>query len=60
MSATAECHFGGGCETRNEHVGHRRMTFRWWPQATAKVFYSAVAMAATAKMTFGGGLRGRS
>ena len=60
MSATAECRFGSGCETRNDHVGHRRMTFRRWPQATAEVFHSAVAAAATTEMTFGGGLRGHS
>ena len=59
-SATAECRFGGGRETRNEHVGHRQRTLRRWPQATAEVFYSAVATAATAEMTFCGGLRVRS
>ena len=56
MAATAECHFGGGRETRNEHIGHHQMTFWWWPQATAEVFHSAVAVTATAEMTFGGGL----
>ena len=53
MASTAECHFGGGRETRNEHVGHRRMTFQRWPEATAEVFHSAVAVAATAETTFG-------
>ena len=62
MAATAECHFGGGRESRNEHVGHCRMTFRRWPMATTEVFHSAVAyvvipsFAATAEMTFGSGL----
>ena len=45
-------------------VGHRRMTFRWWPSlghrrmvylAVATVYVSIVT--ATAEMTFGGGCR---
>ena len=32
------------------------MTFRWWPEATAKVFHSVVAVTATAETAFGGGL----
>ena len=51
--ATVECRFGGGRETRNEHVGHCWMTFWRWPEATAEVFHSAVAITATAETTFG-------
>ena len=36
MSATTECHFGGG---RN---GHRRNeTLRWWPQATTETSFGS-------------------